>query len=29
LGVLGAVPAIVGFLTVRWFIRRQRRQTGS
>jgi hypothetical protein len=29
LGVLGAVPAIVGFLTVRWFIHRQRRQIGS
>jgi hypothetical protein len=28
LGVLGAVPAIVGFLTVRGFIRR-RRQVGS
>ncbi len=27
-GVLGAVPVIVGFLTVRWFIRR-RRQVGS
>jgi hypothetical protein len=27
-GVLGAVPAILGFLIVRWFIRR-RRQVGS
>jgi hypothetical protein len=28
LGVMGAVPVIVGFLTVRGFIRR-RRQVGS
>ena len=28
-GVLGAIPAIAGFVAVRWFIRRQRRPSGS